>query len=143
MGPQLRTGSHGALSAPPHSVPQLPMVSHKVPSPIWLDWRLFTELVSTDWGPGSLVLVRQESNCKPAAGPSRRFLSDQWGMSSPLPLRPHLDFSLQERIKASHFCLWEPLCSQGRLKEATCLLTCRDAANPTRSPRCLKTGIQQ
>ena len=74
MGPQLRTGSHGALSAPPHSVPQLPMVSHKVPSPIWLDWRLFTELVSTGWGPGSLVLVRHKSNCKPAAGPSRRFL---------------------------------------------------------------------
>ena len=104
MGPQMHIDSHGALSAPPHSIPQVPIVSHKMALPNWLDWRLFTELVSTGWGPGFLVLVRHKSNCKPAAGPSRRFLSDQWGMSSPLPLRPHLAFSLQERIKASHFC---------------------------------------
>jgi len=53
-------------------LPLVPMVSHKMAPPIWLDWRLFTKLVSTGWGQGFLVLVRPMSNYKLAAGPPRR-----------------------------------------------------------------------
>jgi hypothetical protein len=55
------------------------MVSHEVASLICLDWRLFTEIVSTDGRQGSLALIELKSYCKEDAVPPRR-CSHMWSV---------------------------------------------------------------
>ena len=81
------------------------MLSPKLAPPIWLDLGLFTKLVSTGWGQGSLVLVRYKSNCKLAAGLSRRCLS-AWSVGHEVSFTPEvsLSFLFAGKIEASQLC---------------------------------------
>ena len=68
------------------------MLSPKLAPPIWLDLGLFTKLVSTGWGQGSLVLVRYKSNGKLAVDLSRRSLI-AWSEGHEVSFTPEVSLS--------------------------------------------------